>query len=471
MTLDYLQVLNIRYLTSSGFEGLLGESEDAPRYLPPISWLEPPPEEEGRAVEDSSKLPVLQNGRPVPSRSDFYTRIKELYHINDEAFRTLNQVPNRDKRGHPQIRLAHFRRFWEGLDNMAFYWDTSHDEYIAPTPQDHDEGNDDVSASVTEQKHNLPVRESHTLSPDPALEESRKRSKQHHPNNNDPIETTHHCHIEAQHHHPPLTHTLASSFGLRSLVHDGRHQTPPPNPANSNDTNSPPPGTMYRGQRIGSGSSMPELHRVDTVRSFIEPLAWSWGFSVSVHRRPTLVAIKKLRIPVRITTAVWRVPKEREKAKGGWLEGPVMGVSCRNETGFGDQDGDVRDLLREVGALIVLAQERAREGKTEVKPGEGKWWTTVPRWGGGPGGEVGEGRGIGDDPVPEGQIGQNDEGNNERSRGRPSGKDRRKFSAMDAWKAVRAGMGYWDPRLQYEAIGRTKGGDYDEVSSQRSLQD
>ena len=46
------------------------------------------------------------------------------------------------------------------------------------------------------------------------------------------------------------------------------------------------------------------------------------------------------------------------------------------------------DLMREVAAMLLLGQERAREGKSPTIPGQGKWYTTVPRWGGGPGGEI-----------------------------------------------------------------------------------
>jgi len=83
-----------------------------------------------------------------------------------------------------------------------------------------------------------------------------------------------------------------------------------------------------------------------------------------------------------------------------------MAACCRVETNFHDErkedgkagDGNsitevaedqrktVLDLAREVGVMLLLAQERAREGKEPVKPGEGKWWTVTPRWGGGPGG-------------------------------------------------------------------------------------
>ena len=49
---------------------------------------------------------------------------------------------------------------------------------------------------------------------------------------------------------------------------------------------------------------------------------------------------------------------------------------------------EMLDLMREVAAMLLLGQERAREGKSPTIPGQGKWYTTVPRWGGGPGGEI-----------------------------------------------------------------------------------
>ena len=468
VTSEHLQALNIQYLNSPGFDALLGESENASRYLPPISWLEPPPEDGTNEQEDVSKRPLLHNGRPAPTQHDFYTRIKELYHSNDDAFRTLNQVPSRDRHAHPPIRLAHFRRFWEGLDNMALYWDSSHDEYLSPAPQEEKVSNDDASTPKPEDQHRLPLRESHALSPDPPLDEARKRSKQDHPNDKASPDADHHyqdasgSHAHHHHHHhaPAGSHTVVSSLGLHSLVHSG-HPTAP----NTTDTNSPPEGTLYRGTRISTGSSMPEQHRIDTVRAFVEPLAWSWGFTVGGHRRGPVAAVRSLRVPVRVTAAVWRVPRERDRAKHGWLEGPVLAISCRNDTGFADaRHATVRDLLREVGVLVVLAQERAREGRKEVKAGEGKWWASVPRWGGGAGGEVGEGRGVGDEPV--GQDGQQS-AEDQQDGPKPKPSQKRRFNAMEAWKIVRFGAGTWDPRVQYEAIGKKKGDEFDDVSRLR----
>lgn len=127
-----------------------------------------------------------------------------------------------------------------------------------------------------------------------------------------------------------------------------------------------------------------------------------------------------------------------------------MGVQVRADTDFADNDGQTLepksrlDFMREIGGLLQLAQERRRAGRTEVKPGEGQWWTTKPRWGGGPGGEV------------EGEAGNADivqmaeellDGVKER-RGKDGGKGpRRKKTPALLWKEIRCGSGYWDPKV------------------------
>jgi len=319
---------------------------------------------------------------------------------------------------------------------MAYFWDTSLDEH---------------TAQKAEERQELPVissRESRTLSPDP--EEPRKRSKQDHG------QTSSELHHDSQHH---TSHTVVPGLGLHPLVHPDHHH--------HDDTNH---GTLDEAtpshstdRRIGYGSEMPEQHRVDAIRSFVEPIAWCFGFTVSVPRRPTLAHIKTLRIPIRLSTTIWQVPSEREKAKLGWLIGPVAGISCRNETGFAeDKHSEMLDLLKEVGVMLVLAQQRAREDKTEAIPGEGKWWTTKPRWGGGPGGEVGEGTGNSDEPVARDEQ-QGTDGHGHKSKSR-SGASRRRMSAAEVWKMMLPSVGYWDRRASYSMVGKDKGSDCDEVS-------
>jgi hypothetical protein len=101
-----------------------------------------------------------------------------------------------------------------------------------------------------------------------------------------------------------------------------------------------------------------------------------------------------------------------------------------------------------VGALII-AQERAREGKEEKKPGVGKWWCEAPRWGGGPGGEVGNPVGNSDDPAP--PVGRGRTG----SRG-----DRR----TNLKRLDRQSSSTWDKRIKYQAIGKNEESGVDDVS-------
>lgn len=145
---------------------------------------------------------------------------------------------------------------------------------------------------------------------------------------------------------------------------------------------------------------MPEQYRIDCARTFVEPIAWAFGVIFVQHRRPPVLNTNHLRFPVRMNSVGWRGPTDRLKARQGWMEGPLIGLQCRSEVNFDSNDhldaAAILDVVREIGGMLLLAQERAREGKTETLAGEGKWWTTKPRWGGGPGGEVGEATGASD---------------------------------------------------------------------------
>ena len=41
-----------------------------------------------------------------------------------------------------------FRKFWEGLDNMAYYWDTSLDKYSSSNPEATDDAHQPKSATL-----------------------------------------------------------------------------------------------------------------------------------------------------------------------------------------------------------------------------------------------------------------------------------------------------------------------------------
>jgi hypothetical protein len=133
VTEDTLALLNVTFQPECSFETLmLSLSNDAQSHLPPKDWLEPPAHID-LLMSSGSSVELLNNGKRVPDQNEFYVRARELTFKNSDAFSTLTRKASRGQV--VPLRLAHFRKFWEGLDNMAYYWDNSLDEYQPPNPQ------------------------------------------------------------------------------------------------------------------------------------------------------------------------------------------------------------------------------------------------------------------------------------------------------------------------------------------------
>ncbi len=441
---DILEALNISLFPATDFENLIPSAE---KYIPPLSWLDPP---EGwnehsrpsgpKKVPEGSILPtqILSNTKPAPDREDFYSRVKELQYENLDAFAALSRTA---KPNSPRVRLAQFRRFWDGLDNMAYYWDTSLDDYIpkklASVKLDSAESSDRPTAGTDNESCEMDVSM------------PRKRAK--------------------------TTPTPPPESTLETIESPNPDSKSTENKDASQDSDAPSrdetSSGSYKGMRIGTGTAMPELFRVDTVRAFVETVVWNFGCCIANHRRPPHLAVERLVLPVKITSAVWSNPPDRQRTRAGWLEGPVLGIQCRDQVGFkmGGEDAEKQaslDLLREIGGLLALAQERAREGKRERKPGKGMWWTKVPRWGGGPGGEIGNEAGNTDEAgveekEPELKSRCKDVPKDKQS----DGSARRKQLGVEAWKKLKPGTGYWDPKVDYRAVGKERDDDLDNVSN------
>lgn len=86
---------------------------------------------------------------------------------------------------------------------------------------------------------------------------------------------------------------------------------------------------------------------------------------------------------------VHRIPQNAYSARAQFVEGPVCALSCRPTLQFEIPSNSMLDLAREVNALLITAQHRAREDKREIRLGLNQWWTTKARWGGGSGGPIG----------------------------------------------------------------------------------
>lgn len=469
VTEQTLQVLNVTFQPECEFETLLESlSNDAQSYLPPKDWLEPP-EHIDLLMSSGSSVKLLSNGRRVPDQNEFYVRARELFFRNGDAFSTLTR---KGAKGQAPLRLAHFRKFWEGLDNMAYYWDNSLDEYhpAKQIPSSTD-GATSPSASLTKITDHSSIRppgKSEIPNPGSGLgssneEEPRKKAK---------IEP---LGIESQSEPSPLSATsngskashAPSSVSSRALPARGA-PTKIPWAASLETKNTPVDlsNGYYKGYRIGNGAEMPDQYRIECVRAFVEPIAWAFGVTLSQHRRPPVLELGHVRFPVRMSSVAWRGHQDRVKARQGYIIGPILGIQCRADVDFGST-GDPRaesalDTVRELGGLLLLAQERGREGKVEKRSGDGKWWTTTKRWGGGSGGEVGKAQGASDGPVNETSV-KPQESSLQRN---PDGsKARRKPNPAEIWNTLKPGLSLWDPKVVYEAIGKDRTVEWDDVRS------
>jgi hypothetical protein len=477
VSLDTLALLNISFHPECDFETLLSSlPNDAQSHLPPRSWLEVPDQRGLPETSSTSEhsINLLSNGKRAPDRNEFYVRAKELYFKNEAAFSNLTRKADP---GQPPLRLAHFRRFWEGLDNMAYYWDNSIDEYFPPNPG-HTVENADAALTSPSAMTNGKAQEGDAKAEATSIIETASV-----PGSSNGEEPRKKAKIEAVSNETIALPMNSLGFGGDGIAIPARPSiissskdlpariAPPKVPwAVNMEHRSQKPVDLskgsYRGYRIGNGAEMPDQYRLECVRGFLEPIAWAFGVTFVPHRRPPVLLLEHVRFPVRMNSVAWRGPADRVRARQGWMEGPVLGIQCRADTNFGSTGNleaeSILDAVRELGGMLLLAQERAREGKTERRSGEGKWWTTQHRWGGGPGGEVGEALGASD--VPPQDTAPKVEEKPSRPRVGSNLRDRRRATPAEIWNVLRPGNPLWDPKIVYEAIGKDRSVEWDEAS-------
>ena len=210
----------------------------------------------------------------------------------------------------------------------------------------------------------------------------------------------------------------------------------------------------YTGWRNSNGARMPDRFRLELIRSFVRPIVLSFHCEPIDPRKTPQLEIGKLLVPVTQTSVAWRMPEDKNLVKRGVMEGPVFAVQVRHETSFAKKpELAALDTAREVACLMLLAQERAREGRPKRIPGANQWYTTKPRWGGGPGGEFGEAEGNTDEHPA-----------TKRLTYVPGGIPRR-MSEEEIWKQLKPNSGLWQPRTEYVAVGKDRNSRLDSVSS------
>lgn len=219
--------------------------------------------------------------------------------------------------------------------------------------------------------------------------------------------------------------------------------------------------------RTADGSSMPAEYRQNLMNAFIKLVAYDFGCVPSLARlEPRLQLSSPEGSPSRKTYCasncgfIFQSPTTREAARAGLIYGPVAATSARGCINFTTPDIETAqstDLAREVVAALITAQHRAREGKTETRFGEGQWWSSKPRWGGGSGGPIG--REIERDAIQ----GDKDARPTDAEGNPVAKKPRRNMALYDNYRMVRLPAATWDKKARYEAIGKQRGTDYDDI--------
>ncbi|KAI1082606.1 hypothetical protein F5B20DRAFT_569207 [Whalleya microplaca] len=430
-----------------------------------------------RRKDETFRRP-LSNGNFSPEARVYLERRAELSVANQAAFRTVRRI--KPEPGKPQPRLGNCYEFFKQMELMAAFWD---DTSLPPLSEDGgDEGDNDGDKKKKDEETSLPTR--------PHLTDASPEQQQQ----------------------PDPTKVAApTESNTRSSAPDAASD------------NKPKPSAPQRvTYRTGPGSQMPPEFRHNLIAAFVKLVAYDFGCNVAPPRveprlhllePPPPVPPQHPRRPYNPPPTqkasyfpsgcvfLYRSPTTRDAARAGVVEGPLAAVSARNTTNFAAPADSHVDFGRELVAALITAQHRAREGKAERRFGEGKWWATAKRWGGGEGGPIGrevEGDSVvGDkDNVPEGAAGNAEKpsasaggaaaagsaggGATPEKGGRPvvpipvrgqpvNKKPRKNLSMYDSYRMVRLPASNWDKKARFEAIGKIRGADYDDVFVLSSL--
>lgn len=441
----HVEALNITVISGCSFEDLVPLADDGTPFFPAVGLEQP-----GDGADDENALWYRK-------QHEFAKRYSELQYDNHQAY----SVINRTAKGPATPRVAFLRRFWEGLEDMSRYWDCSRDYYFELETTDGEENSpkrqrtENVSNSAEKNARSDP-----SVQVLPGSEHYERTEHNDAPHSSMSIPpsppTKQHCEV--------LMIDQVGVVDLETQSEPDLKMESALTPSSEKAT-STRPHMRYRGYRTSTGRDMPDSCRSATVHGFMEAVAWPFSFSVAAPKLPPRLQVGNLILPVRQNAAVYRTPRDRSKARKGWRDGPVIGIQTRPETSFEKADASERlatarlDLLRELGAVLQIAQERHREGKAIEKPGEGKWWTSTPRWGS----PTSDGHTYprGADPVAAHGKTVAEEASIKRRLypTRPT-----KKTPMEIWEEIKSGPSMWDPKIEYTKIGKDPRSEYDQVS-------
>ncbi|OAA64655.1 hypothetical protein SPI_03302 [Niveomyces insectorum RCEF 264] len=347
--------------------------------------------EDARTLNEATRRPI-SNGKQSPGIQTYLDRKRELSFDNNAAYRTVRRMQPLTP-GQPPVRLGNAYEFYRHLENFSAFWD---DTSMPPTPVANEEEENSSAAASS------------------------------------PSSSTAHTDRQPQGEDSGGDNTETSNNGSGDSVDDDASVSSTSSAAVTTDSESKPssPGRdgpasvpEIRFYRTGAGSQMPSEFRINIVMAFLKLVAYDFGCNVSAPRMEPRLYLNAGTLPAEDAAHsqdplqpqeqqqqqqhkqpssyfasgcifIFRSPTTREAARAGIVEGPLAAVSARHTTSFPgapdavDKESCI-DLARELVAALLTAQHRAREGRAERRLGEGAWWTTKPRWGGGSGGPIG----------------------------------------------------------------------------------
>ena len=123
---EHLAAFNISASNDASITDLI-----PPDFLPPTPWLSEPVSAGPQPLPCPQSPQSLDNARTARQRNVFWGLAKELLYENTAGFRAARR--ERHPKGTSPVKIVNARKFWNGLADMADYWDTSLDNYSDST--------------------------------------------------------------------------------------------------------------------------------------------------------------------------------------------------------------------------------------------------------------------------------------------------------------------------------------------------
>ncbi|KAK0713813.1 hypothetical protein B0T26DRAFT_651075 [Lasiosphaeria miniovina] len=447
INVSHLEALGVHVIPDSALRDLIPDPAVIPDFE---SWLALSPDA-AHAANDSTRA-KLNTGNLSPGCQVYLERRRELSIPNEAAYRAVRRVP--PPKGQSQARLGNSYEFFRHLELFSTFWDDT--SKPTPSPQAKNDG---------------------------------------------------------------------PEYGEK----DNAGPADPNSKDGQGSENGDAAAQVALISRTGSGHQMPAEYRQNMIAAFIKLVAYDYGCNVSqprVEPRLYLTSTASSGTPKQPRssyfssgcTFVFRTPTTREAARAGLVEGPLVAVSARHSTVspqlvghprlpnpptapaiLGTDKESTLDLARELVAALITAQHRAREGHTEKRVGEGAWWATKRRWGGGTGGPIGRevemqagtDETIGDKDEPPPSSPSHSQVTDVSAPPQPSAsrpisaspwgaasyaaaasaaskstkriKKSGNLPMYDNYRMVRPPSTTWDKKTKYLAIGKVPGADYDDI--------